>query len=296
MLLSIPLVLLLQLGISLVAAAPPLSTISHKSHVARKCGSHISAARKASMERKFSAQRKLPSKNPLVSPVIDVNFNIIAANHTVAGGWLPISQVLGQIAVLNKDFKASGIQFRLVNTTRIINANWFTNVAPENQEQASMKQKLRKGGPETLNLYTVSFNNSAAEDLLGYATFPSDYKSAPQDDGVVIQYQTLPGGTKAPFNMGRTTTHEVGHWVGLYHTFQGASCTSSGDEVADTPAQLTATSGCPKIAPDTCPGQPGRDPIHNFMDYSHDVCLTGFTAGQAKRLKAQLRTYRNLNV
>jgi len=252
--------------------------------------------KKASMERKFSAQRKLPSKDALVSPVIDVNFNIIAVNNTVAGGWIRPSQVLSQIAVLNKDYKASGIQFRLVNTTRILNKNWFTNVSDESQEQTAMKQQLRRGGPETLNIYTVSFNNPAAEGLLGYATFPSDYKSSPKDDGVVIQYQTLPGGTNAPFNQGRTTTHEVGHWVGLYHTFQGESCSSSGDEVSDTPAQLKPTSGCPKKAPDTCPNKSGRDAIHNFMDYSDDVCLTGFTAGQIKRLRAQLRTYRNINV
>jgi hypothetical protein len=109
----------------------------------RRCGSHISAAKKASMEREFSGQRKLPSKDALVYPVIDVNFNIIAANNTVARGWIryvgfPFSRTLfhlmlvfqsftGIESILDRDFKASGIQFRLMNTTRILNNNWFTS-------------------------------------------------------------------------------------------------------------------------------------------------------------------------
>lgn len=117
-----------------------------------------------------------------------------------------------------------------------------------------MKKKLRRGGPETLNLYTVSFNNT---DTLGYSTFPGVYQSAPMDDGVVILYSTLPGSTYVPYNLGRTTTHEVGHWVGLYHTFQGG-CDGQGDFVSDTAPEESPALGCPSKR-DTCISKSGLD-------------------------------------
>ncbi|PPQ84831.1 hypothetical protein CVT25_015125 [Psilocybe cyanescens] len=299
-----------SISISSVAGAPQgdnpatgLVNPLHRHHAKRLCGTHISQERKASAERKFAAQRiAAPTAAKAVAPVIDVYFNVIAANKTIAGGWIPTHQIKTQIAVLNRDFKKSGIQYRLANVTRIISKKWFNGVTPEGKMQTDMKNKLRKGGPETLNVYTVGFYNTQAEGLLGYATFPTDYKGLPKDDGVVIQHGTVPGGSTAPFNKGKTLTHEVGHWVGLYHTFEalmsckGGSCTSSGDEVSDTAAQMEPTSGCPIKNPDTCPGQAGLDPIHNFMDYSDDACLTHFSAGQGTRLRAQLRTYREIDV
>jgi len=123
-------------------------------------------------------------------------------------------------------------------------------VGPDTPEQTAMKRRLRRGGPNALNIYTVSFDNEDSVDLLGYATFPDDYDDNPKDDGVIVRYSTLPGGTFAPTNLGRTLTHEVGHWVGLYHTFEGG-CTGKGDYVSDTPPEAEPAYGCPSKR-DTC--------------------------------------------
>ena len=96
--------------------------------------------------------------------------------------------------------------------------------------------------------------------------------------------------SRGPYDLGKTLTHETGHWINLAHTFEGG-CGSKGDFVADTPAQKIPTGGCPE-GKDTCKGDPGLDPIHNYMDYSFDSCYSEFTPGQVQRMRDAWLFYR----
>jgi hypothetical protein len=110
-------------------------------------------------------------------------------------------------------------------------------------------------------------------------------------DGLVVLNDSLPGGSAAPYNEGDTATHEIGHWLGLFHTFENG-CTAPGDEVDDTPYQADGDNifFCDETL-DTCP-QPGTDPVHNFMSYGDDPCLDMFTQGQAQRMIQTWLAYR----
>ena len=125
----------------------------------------------------------------------------------------------------------------------------------------------------------------------GRATFPWDCASSTSMDGVVIDSGTVPGGNLPPYNLGDTLTHEVGHWISLYHTFQGGCF--GGDQVDDTPAENAPIYGCPTKAVDSCPTLPGLDPYTNFMDYTDDACMFTFSAGQFARMQTYFSAYRD---
>jgi len=283
-----------SLVVSFVAAVPRPMIHDFPRGIERRrgCGTHITASRVASSERLFQSQR-LPAESENATATLDVYFHVVYANTTYDGGYVPDSQIQDQIKVLNQDYKSTGISFNLINITRIESEDMFLRVAPDSEQEAGLKKTFRYGNASALNVYTVGLAEGDGQGLLGYATFPMDFASNPMNDGVVLLYSTMPGSSQPKYNMGRTLVHESGHWAGLYHTFQGG-CTGSGDSVDDTPPEESAAYGCPEKR-DTCPGG-GPDPIHNFMDYTDDSCMTGFTPGQAKRIKAQLRTYRGVDV
>jgi len=215
---------------------------------------------------------------------INVYFHVIRRGTGVANGDIPTSQINSQISVLNAAYAPTGWSFRLAAVDRTTNTSWFTmGIGTTAERQA--KAALRRGGARDLNIYTANLGGG----LLGWATFPSSYASNPTDDGVVILFSSVPGGTASPYNLGDTGTHEVGHWMGLFHTFQGG-CSGSGDSVADTPAERSPAFGCP-TGRNTCPAA-GADPIRNFMDYTDDSCMNTFSAGQDTRMDAQYTTYR----
>ncbi|KAH8917632.1 zincin, partial [Atractiella rhizophila] len=223
---------------------------------------------------------------------VNVYFHVIYASTSASQGYVSDTQIANQIAVLNSDYASVGISFKLAGTTRTQQSTWFNKANDGTSYNTAMKKQLRQGSAADLNVYTVGFNDGSG--LLGYSTFPSDYSSDPTNDGCVILYSSLPGGTASPYNLGATLTHEAGHWFGLYHVFDdyGTSC-SDYDQVSDTPPQKTASYGCP-TGKDSCTGG-GVDSIHNYMDYSDDSCMTQFTTGQGTRMAAQVGTYRGLS-
>jgi hypothetical protein len=157
-----------------------------------------------------------------------------------------------------------------------------------------------------LNVYIGNLSGG----LLGYANLPP---GSTGNDHVVILYSSVGGpnapGTINPYHLGRTVTHEVGHWLNLQHTFNGGcqglnanTCLSGGDYVCDTPPISTATNGCPTNNPNTCTEtSPFPSPYtmdmpnmyENYMDYSYDNCMNIYTTGQGTRMNAAITQYRS---
>lgn len=223
--------------------------------------------------------------------VIPVWFHVITEGDELQEGDVPNRMLREQIDAMNETFAGerggvdTGFSFELAGVTRTFNPEWF-HMGFQSQAERRAKTALRRGGAETLNIYTVDGGL-----FLGWATFPSHYRAQPSQDGVVIAVGSLPGGWLAPFDLGFTATHEVGHWLALYHTFQNG-CSRNGDYIADTPAERYPASGCP-VGLDTCLRDPGLDPIQNYMDYSDDACYTQFTALQTDRMQAAWAIYRD---
>lgn len=239
-------------------------------------------------------QRIVRTRKVKTTDTIPVWVHVINQGSGFANGDLSESMIRAQIRVLDDAFAGrtggagTGLGFQLAGVTRTTNQAWFESMASDFEVELEAKRSLRRGGPETLNIYTVD-----GGPYLGFAYYPSILSSAYAElDGVVLDWRSLPGGTFSLYSEGDTATHEVGHWLALYHTFEG-KCSIKNDYVSDTPAEFAPAFLCP-VGRDTCtgPSKPGIDPIFNFMDYTQDSCMYEFTAGQAQRMQAAWAAFR----
>jgi hypothetical protein len=252
-------------------------------HAELFCGTHEpSNAGKMSVEQQ-TARMPIGDAKPGVGAVINVHFHVILKDGTI--GDITDSALGEQIRILNGAFHSTGFSFRLGSIDRTTSNAWFS-MAPGSAAEKAAKFALRQGDGRDLNIYTAE----PGAGMVGYATFPVDYTAAPTLDGVVMLHSSMPGGASAPYNLGDQTVHQVGHWLGLYHTYQ-AACGDNGDMVNDTPATNAPAFGCP-IGRDTCGADDSMDPVRNYMDATDDACMNAFTEGQRERIDRQFTAFR----
>lgn len=207
---------------------------------------------------------------------VDVYFHI--ASSTAAPNLITDAIVDAQFAVLRDAFAARAIALTLVATDRVVDDATATGfyradgtIGDNWDAYYAHLRAARRGGYDALNLF---FYTNMTRGLSGVCSMPTAVTDGDEffyRDGCQINGASMPGVPAdyvlAGSELGHTAIHEVGHWFGLLHTFQGAC--GDGDGVADTPAQSEASWGCP-VGSDTCPDKLGADPIHNYMDYSND--------------------------
>ena len=222
------------------------------------------------------------------------------------------AQIQSQIDVLNQDFRMTNadigqvpavwqsrvgdarVEFALATTDPNGNSTdgvtrTQTNVAGFGMNGNPVKSAATGGAdPWPADRYLNMWVCQLAGNLLGYAQFPG---GPPETDGVVILHSGFgtTGTAAPPFDRGRTATHEIGHWLNLFHIWgdDGTGCNGT-DEVDDTPNAAGENVGCPTFPHVTCSNGPDGDMFMNYMDYTDDACMFMFTAGQVTRMQAAL--------
>ena len=216
---------------------------------------------------------------------IPVYFHVILPDASAVTN----AQIQSQMNVINNDFTSPNTNQLPSGATNFINdatnteitftlAGTFRHNDPKSSwgTNNSVKSAYPPITPEThLNIWVCNIGGG----ILGYAQFPGGNSAT---DGVVLLYSSLPGGTAAPYNLGRTLTHEIGHYLNLRHIWGDGRCRQD-DFVADTPASDSANYGCPSYPDVSCKS---ADMTMNYMDYTDDACMYMFTDGQRNRMRA----------
>jgi hypothetical protein len=252
----------------------------------------------ATSRRRESAENLRAAKVVTIKTIVHVVYNTDVQNITAA-------QIKSQFTAMNKDFRATNpdksgtpdawkgliadtrINFKLVEVTR-------TKTAKTSFSTDEGVKKASTGGiapitPKThLNMWVCPLGGG----LLGYAQFPGGPSAT---DGVVINYQAFGtnGTATAPFDKGRTTTHEIGHYLNLRHIWGDTPDCSGSDMVADTPNAAEPNFGTPTFPHVTCGNGPNGDMFVNYMDYTDDKAMFMFTAQQVTRMRTALETTRS---
>ncbi|WIA18707.1 hypothetical protein OEZ85_003407 [Tetradesmus obliquus] len=208
-------------------------------------------------------------------------------------GYVSQNRIDRQMRLLNGaygqqfSFSLRGVQWYTTSRGYLFTAGQSS--ATERQVKTSICARAGNGAASVLNLYTWQ----PGQDVLGWATMPDWFVDTPDRDGVVILHSVITGGGDPAYAQGDTLVHEVGHWLGLFHVFQGGcskNAANGGDFVADTPAVASPNFKCVRV--DSCPNLPGTDLVKNYMDYTDDRCVNSFTPGQKRRMVQQWRAYR----
>ncbi|PHH63348.1 hypothetical protein CDD81_6045 [Ophiocordyceps australis] len=275
-----------------MASAAMAASLGSKEDVPFGCGAPAPAEMHINMTKTLRAREVgLNERRQVNSGQINIEtyVHVVSADQSLEGGNLPPDLVQNQMRIMNQQYASTGISFTLRDIDWTYNPDWATM-----RDEMGMKSALRRGSYDTLNIYYVT--HLERPGLSGFCYYP-DSNTAPNSpgfirDGCIVVGGTVPGAPQR-FNANNdmVTTHEVGHWMGLFHTFEGNSCWGPGDYVDDTPQQASATRGCPRERK-SCPGAPGLDPIHNYMDYAAPPCAREFTAGQINRMKGMWQAYR----
>jgi len=296
------------LALGLAAASPAVAQIP------LKCGNinDVGPPPIANTVRGLAARQNFPA-----IPTVNLTVHIVAMSNKREDGYLSEKEVDDQIAIIKKIYKEQmGVTFNHTKAHNrwIINKDWGgSQIGEGGKFLIPMKEALHVGDYRTLNLYFRHID--AFSDFGGICTHPQSeakkgvpIKNRTLQDGCVVSDFTLNGSTHAYMNRGLSAVHEIGHWFGLYHTFQDDQTRHNNqnpdpcleidpdDYVKDTP-KMKATSGMVGtcvIGADTCPtsNTTDVDPIHNYMSYSSDDCLSEFTPGQASRIKEIWANYR----
>ncbi|RDA93663.1 hypothetical protein CP533_4887 [Ophiocordyceps camponoti-saundersi (nom. inval.)] len=211
------------------------------------------------------AEMKRRERNQSLTARADLSIELYVHVVTTPKGkayHLNYDTIYQQISVLNENFGPGGFTFWLKDIDWSFDPYWAVGLL-----ESHMKRVLHRGENKTANLYILDI----VPDGLGICSFPWDLEDperGPLQDGCMIEASTLPGGKKVHYNQGKTAVHEMGHWLGLLHTFHDG-CVGDGDHIDDTPATDRPAYRCP-VGRDSCVDQPGLDPVHNFMDFSYE--------------------------
>lgn len=263
---------------------------------------------------------------PVVVHVIHNNSSNVIGGST-SNKNISEAQIHSQIDVLNQDFRkitgtpgenneavAADTRIEFCLATRDPNGNFTSGITRTYNSKTSfyqgaddeyLKSLAYWPSDQYMNLWVCDL----ADNVIGYAQFPyvaygsgvnglSDVNTEAKTDGVVVDYTAFgtSGTAKAPYNQGRTTTHEVGHWLGLFHLWGEGSGGCGTDYVDDTPPDADPNYSADCIDYSMCSGVETKDQAHNYMDYSPDGCMNLYTIGQKNRMRAviELNTRRRL--